>query len=125
MIWLDVAGGVCILLGALLAGIAAIGLHRLPDALGRMHAASKPQTLGIALAAVGLALVLREPAASGTLVLVAALQLVTAPVASQMMARSAYRTGQYRPDLVMVDESVTEDEQHDIDPDAGPDDQAR
>lgn len=115
MMWLDVAGGVCILLGALLCGVAAVGLHRMPDALGRMHAASKAQTLGVALAAVGLALVLRDPAVSGMLVLVAILQMLTAPVASQMMARSAYRTRQYREDTLEIvdgaDRPVRDDEE--------------
>lgn len=102
---LTVAGAVCILLGAVLTVIAAFGLLRLPDALSRMHTASKPQTLGIALIAVGLALELRDPVASGTLLLVALLQLLTAPVASQMMSRSAYLAGRYDRDLLVEDET--------------------
>ena len=42
----DLAAAVCILLGAVLALIAAIGVVRLPDLLTRMHAATKPQVLG-------------------------------------------------------------------------------
>ena len=57
---LDVVGGVLILLGAALALTAAIGLVRLPDVLNRMHAASKPQTLGFLLLCVGLSLILRD-----------------------------------------------------------------
>lgn len=111
---MTIAGGIAILIGALFAAIAAFGLLRLPDAFGRMHTASKPQTLGVALIAVGLALVLHEPAASSMLVLVALLQLLTAPVASQMIARSAYRTGAYRQDLLRVDESGDEQRRGDI-----------
>ena len=102
---LTVAGAVLILLGAVLTVVAAFGLLRLPDALGRMHTASKPQTLGIALIAVGLAFELRDPLASGMLLLVALLQLLTAPVASQMMSRSAYIARQYRRDLLVEDET--------------------
>lgn len=102
---MSIAGAVCILLGALLTAVAAFGLLRLPDALGRMHTASKPQTLGVALVAIGLALALQDPAASGMLVVVAVLQLLTAPVASQMIARSAYRAGHYRRDLLVKDET--------------------
>ena len=102
---LTVIGAVLILLGAALTVIAAFGLLRLPDALGRMHTASKPQTLGIALIAVGLAFELRDPLASGMLLLVALLQLLTAPVASQMMSRSAYIARQYRRDLLVEDET--------------------
>lgn len=100
---LDVVGAVLILLGAFLALTAAIGLVRLPDVLNRMHAASKPQTLGFLALCLGLALVLRDGGATSMLALAAGLQLVTAPVATQMMAKAAYRTGQYRPDLVVDD----------------------
>ncbi len=112
---LDVVGSVMILLGAAFSLTAAIGLLRLPDVLNRMHAASKPQTLGFLLLCLGLALVLRDPAAASMLVLAAGLQLVTAPVATQMMAKAAHRTGQYRADLVVDDrdrEQADEDEQN-------------
>lgn len=100
---LDVVGAVLILIGAALALTAAIGLVRLPDVLNRMHAASKPQTLGFLSLCVGLALVLRDGSATSMLALAAGLQLVTAPVATQMMAKAAHRTGQYRADLVIDD----------------------
>ncbi|WAC65473.1 monovalent cation/H(+) antiporter subunit G [Agrococcus sp. SL85] len=106
---LDVVGATLILLGAGFALTAAIGLVRLPDVLNRMHAASKPQTLGFLLLCAGLALVLRDGAATAMLVLAAGLQLVTAPVATQMMAKAAHRAGQYRADLV-VDERDEGDE---------------
>jgi multicomponent Na+:H+ antiporter subunit G len=101
---LDVVGAVLILVGASLALTAAIGLVRLPDVLNRMHAASKPQTLGFLTLCVGLSLVLRDGGATSMLVLAAGLQLITAPVATQMMAKAAYRTGQYRADLVGADD---------------------
>jgi multicomponent Na+:H+ antiporter subunit G len=100
---LDVVGAVLILVGASLALTAAIGLVRLPDVLNRMHAASKPQTLGFLCLCIGLALVLRDGGATSMLALAAGLQLVTAPVATQMMAKAAHRTGQYRADLVVDD----------------------
>ncbi len=101
---LDVVGAVLILIGASLALTAAIGLVRLPDVLNRMHAASKPQKLGFLTLCMGLALVLRDGGATSMLALAAGLQLVTAPVATQMMAKAAYRTGQYRADLVVSDD---------------------
>lgn len=116
---LDVVGAVLILVGASLALTAAIGLVRLPDVLNRMHAASKPQTLGFLALCLGLALVLRDGSATSLLALAAGLQLVTAPVATQMMAKAAYRTGQYRADLV-VDDRHRPDE-----PDADPRQDAR
>ncbi|CAI9404185.1 MULTISPECIES: monovalent cation/H(+) antiporter subunit G [Aestuariimicrobium] len=102
---LDVTGAVLILLGALLCLVAAIGLVRLPDVLNRMHAASKPQTLGLVLLCIGLALILRTTQASLMLTLAGMLQLVTAPVATQVMGRSAYRTRQHEQSLIVQDET--------------------
>ncbi|SFS15284.1 multisubunit sodium/proton antiporter, MrpG subunit [Agrococcus baldri] len=110
---LDVLGSVMILIGAGFTLTAAIGLVRLPDVLNRMHAASKPQTLGFLLLCSGLAIVLRDPGATTMLILAAGMQLVTAPVATQMMGKAAYRTGQFRSDIVVVDDRTPEDEPDD------------
>ncbi|MEH3068771.1 MAG: monovalent cation/H(+) antiporter subunit G [Aeromicrobium erythreum] len=57
----DVASGALLLLGSALALVAAIGLVRFPDVLTRMHAATKPQTLGLLMVLAGLALRVRDP----------------------------------------------------------------
>ena len=101
---MDVAGAVLLLIGALLCLTAAIGLLRLPDVLSRMHAATKPQTLGLMCVLLGLGLTLRQPAVTGLLILVAGLQLLTAPVAAHMVARTAYRTHQLDDELIVTDE---------------------
>lgn len=41
------------------------------------------------------------------LVVIAALQLLTTPVAAHMVGRAAYRTGQVRDDLLVTDELTT------------------
>ena len=46
---LDIAAGVLVLGGSALALTAAIGVVRFPDTLSRMHAATKPQVLGLLL----------------------------------------------------------------------------
>lgn len=46
---LDTIGAVSIFLGALLALTAAVGIVRFPDTLRRMHAATKPQVVGLVL----------------------------------------------------------------------------
>lgn len=107
MTWTDLADGaaaVCLVIGALLAVIAAIGVLRFPDVLTRMHSATKPQVLGLLLILIGLGLRLREPSTIGLLVLVAVFQLATAPIASHMVGRSSFRAGQVRRDLLVVDE---------------------
>lgn len=106
---LDVVGTVLIVAGALLALTAAIGMLRLPDVLSRMHAATKPQTLGLVLVAIGAALHLRGGVDIWMLVLAAAFQLLTAPVTAHMVGRLAYRTGGVRHDLLHTDELAARD----------------
>ena len=100
----DAVAAVCLVLGAALALVAAVGLLRLPDVLARMHAATKPQTLGLLLLLVGLALGLRDPLVVTTAVLVGGFQLATIPVAAHMLGRAAYRLGRVRSDVLLVDE---------------------
>ncbi|MFB9234422.1 monovalent cation/H(+) antiporter subunit G [Plantactinospora siamensis] len=101
---LDVLSAACLVGGASFSLLAAIGLLRFPDVLSRIHAVTKPQTLGVLLVLTGVGLRLRDPADLGTLLVVAAFQLVMAPVAGQMIGRAAYRTGKVRRDLLEVDE---------------------
>ncbi len=102
-IW-DVVGALVLLLGAMLCLAAAVGLTRFPDVLTRMHAATKPQTLGLLLAVIGVAVSLRDPRALGLLLVVVVVQLLTAPVAAHMVGRTAHRTGQVRGELTQPDE---------------------
>lgn len=96
----DVLAGVCLLAGALLSLIAAIGLIRFPDVLTRMHAGTKPQVLGLLLILLGLGLRLRSAGDVGMLLTVAVFQLMTAPVAAHMIGRAAFRHGHVREDLL-------------------------
>lgn len=100
----DVLGLALLVAGVVLVLVAALGVLRLPDVLSRLHAASKPQVLGLLLVMVALALLLRRPEAVGMLLLAGLLQLVTAPVSAHMVGRAAYRTGKVRHDLLVVDE---------------------
>lgn len=87
----DIFTGVLMLMGALLALVAALGLHRLDDTLSRMHAATKPATLGVLCCAVGAALQVGDVSDVTKLIVVVVLQLVTAPVGAHMLARSITR----------------------------------
>lgn len=100
----DVAGATLVVLGAFLCFAAAVGLVRLPDVLARMHAATKPQTLGLILVAAGVALSLRTWASLGLLLVVVVLQLTTAPVAAHLVSRTVYRSNQVRRDLLARDD---------------------
>ncbi|MCG6567536.1 monovalent cation/H(+) antiporter subunit G [Tessaracoccus sp. ZS01] len=89
----DFISALAILVGAILCFGAAVALVRFPDLLGRMHAITKPQVLGLIFVSVGIALSLRTWWALGLCLLIIALQLLTAPVSASMVSRSAYRSG--------------------------------
>ncbi|MET8554234.1 monovalent cation/H(+) antiporter subunit G [Streptomyces sp. NPDC004959] len=90
----DLAGAVLLLLGCLQCLLGVFGMLLLPDVLARSHSATKPQTLGLLLIVAGVALRLRNGIDNGALALVVFFQFLTAPVASHLVARSAYRTRQ-------------------------------
>jgi len=101
---LDIAAAAFMLAGSLLALTAAVGLLRFGDVLSRMHAATKPQTLGILMIMTAIILHFRtwHTLALGLLVIV--FQLVTAPVAAHMVARGAYHSGAADRSLLSRDE---------------------
>ena len=94
---LDVAGLVCLLLGAMLCVAASIGLLRFPDLLTRMHAGTKPQVLGVLLVILGVGLRTRSGLDVGMLVLIGVFQLLTIPAGAHMVGRAGFRTGQVEP----------------------------
>lgn len=105
---LDWAASVCFILGCALTLIAGIGVLRFPDLLSRMHAATKPQVLGLVLTMAGLALSLGSSEVTWKLLIVVLFQFMTAPVSAHMVGRAGYRTGKVRRDLLVVDE-LTDD----------------
>jgi multicomponent Na+:H+ antiporter subunit G len=100
----DVVAVACLLAGAFLCLTAGLGLVRFPDVLSRMHAGTKPQVLGVLLVMVGGAIRLAGFPSAWMLLLVAAFQLLTAPVSAHMISRVAYRRRHVRRDLLLVDE---------------------
>src|SRR6478735_9275305 len=106
----DVVSAVFLLCGAFLAFAAGVGVVRFPDLLARMHAATKPQVLGLILVLIALGLRLRSWSAVGMLVLVVIFQLMTSPVAAHMVGRAGYRTGKVRPDLLVLDDLTADQE---------------
>ncbi|WP_431074881.1 monovalent cation/H(+) antiporter subunit G [Microbacterium phyllosphaerae] len=105
---IDVAVLVLILLGALLCLSAAVGLLRFRDVPSRLHAATKPQVLGLILICLAIALSLRT--VGGILVglaLVAPIvlmQFATAPLSAHIVGRQAYRNGTTDERSLVVDE---------------------
>lgn len=89
---LDLVGAVLLLLGAFFTAVAALGLFRFGGLFTRMHAATKPQMLGLMLLCAGITVSLRTWQWFLTCTLVIAIQMVAAPVASHLLGRTGYRT---------------------------------
>lgn len=99
--WLS---GFLMITGALLALLAAIGLHRFDNVFARMHAATKPATLGLLLIVVGASLQLGDSGDSVKLFLVVVFQFITAPIAAHLIGRAAYRSVVEVAETIIVDE---------------------
>lgn len=109
MTLVDVVVSVLLLSGTALAVIAAIGLQRFPDVFARMHAATKPATLGLLLVLVGAAARVSDPGDVAKLLLVGLLQFLTAPVGAHMVGRAAYRAGTELSPETSIDELAAAD----------------
>lgn len=101
---LDTIALILALIGGLLCVTAAIGLLRFHDVPTRLHAATKPQVLGLILICIALALSLRSWPVVAFLVPVVLIQLASAPVSAHMVARQAYRNGTIDERSLYVDE---------------------
>lgn len=101
---LDLVSLILILMGALLCLIAAIGLLRLRDVPSRLHAATKPQVLGLMLICLAVSISLREWHVIAFLAAVVVIQFATAPLSAHMVGRQAYRNGRLDTESLVVDE---------------------
>jgi multicomponent Na+:H+ antiporter subunit G len=113
MIIADIVSAVLVLSGSALALTAAIGVVRFPDTLSRMHAATKPQVLGLLLVLIGAAIRLRGNVDVGMLILTGIFTVITAPVVANRVGQLAYREQN-------VDDQLTRDDLH---AEGGPNDQ--
>lgn len=100
----DFLTGLLMLMGAVFCLVASVGVVRLPDALIRMHAATKAGTLGTGLLVIAEAFFYRELGISLRAVTVIALVLLTAPVAAHLIGRAFYRSGEALSDRTWIDE---------------------
>lgn len=88
---LDTVALVLVLIGAVLCLTATIGLLRWRDVPTRLHAATKPQVLGVLLIVIAVELSLRSWEALAFGIPIVLVQFATAPLAAHMVGRAAYR----------------------------------
>ena len=101
---IDYLTGILMIIGGIFCLVASVGIVRLPDALIRMHAATKAGTLGTGLIVIAEALLYRQLGISLRAVTVIALVLLTAPVAAHLIGRAFYRSGEPLSDRTWIDE---------------------
>jgi multicomponent Na+:H+ antiporter subunit G len=85
---------VLLVLGCALILVAAIGVTRFQDALARMHALTKATMLGLVLVLLGATIGIDDVNAATFAGLTVALQVLTTPVSSNLIARATYRAEQ-------------------------------
>lgn len=82
-----------IILGTLTMTLGTVGLLRAPSIYTRLHAASKAVSLGVVSFCLA-AFLVSGPDVRTRVVLIALFLLITTPVASHVIARAAYQTGE-------------------------------
>ncbi|MBT2512246.1 monovalent cation/H(+) antiporter subunit G [Arthrobacter sp. ISL-30] len=102
--FIDALTAVFLVAGALMSLAAAIGLLRFPDLMSRMHAATKPQVLGLFLVLAAIGLQLRTWWVWPVLLVAWIFQLLTVPVSAHMVGRAGYRTKHLQKELLSTDE---------------------
>lgn len=101
---LDLVALLLVLFGALLCLTASIGLLRWRDVPTRLHAATKPQILGLLVICIAVALALRAWPVIAFLVPTLIVQFATAPLGAHMVGRAAYRNGTIDEGSLVVDD---------------------
>lgn len=90
---LELVVALLLVLGGFFAGVAGLGVLRMPDVYVRMHAATKAGTLGAGLILLGVAVYFHELSIITRAGAAIVFLLITAPVAAHMIGRAAHRTG--------------------------------
>ncbi len=87
------AGGVLVLVGALVTLSGGVGLLRMPDFYSRVHAAGLTDTAGVGLIALGLILRAPDWGVVVRLLFILLFLLLTSPTATHALAQAARRDG--------------------------------
>ena len=95
---LDILSWIFLVAGSGFCLIGGLGLLRMPDVFTRLHAVSVIETLGMGLIILGLILQAGFTLVAAKLIIIAALILLTSPVATHALAQAALHAG-IRPQL--------------------------
>ena len=101
-----------VFVGTLFIFIASIGMLRMSNLLIRIHAATKASTLGVGLILIGAAIHFYTWAISVEIILIIWFILMTAPIASHLIARASYFSNIKLTDATFIDELKLHRGQH-------------
>ena len=101
---LDGVAAVFMVIGGLMSLAAGLGLARFPDLHSRMHAATKPQVLGMLMLVLSASIMWRSWEWAAVALLAWGLMILTAPVSAHVVGRVGYRTKHLRSDLLTHDQ---------------------
>ncbi|MDS2172939.1 monovalent cation/H(+) antiporter subunit G [Nesterenkonia sp. CL21] len=101
---LDGVASVFLVVGGLMSLAAGIGMVRFPDLHSRMHAATKPQVLGLLSLLMAAAITWRSWTGVVLVLLAWGLQLLTAPASAHVVGRAGYRTKHFKAGQLAQDE---------------------
>jgi multicomponent Na+:H+ antiporter subunit G len=85
-------GRMFVLVGSLLILLAAVGMVRFDDVFARLHALANASTAGLLVVLAGAAVTLHHANDITSAALAGILQLLTSPVAANMISIATYRT---------------------------------
>jgi multicomponent Na+:H+ antiporter subunit G len=91
---IDLLTAAFVLLGSVFCLLAALGVVRFPDALSRIHAATKAGSFGGSCLLVAALLQFRDLFVTFEVVLIVGFFYLTTPIASHLLGRVAYRISQ-------------------------------
>lgn len=95
---IDILSWIFLVAGGIFCMIGALGMLRMPDMFTRLHGASVVDTLGMGFIILGLILQAGFTLVAAKLIIIAALILLTTPVATHALAQAALHAG-IRPKL--------------------------
>jgi multicomponent Na+:H+ antiporter subunit G len=90
----EVIGAVLMSAGTVLSVLAAWGILNFPSPISRLHAATKPASLGLALLALGAGVAAGSWGLIGVAGLITVFLFVTTPISGHLLGRAAYLAGQ-------------------------------
>jgi multicomponent Na+:H+ antiporter subunit G len=101
---MEAIASILLVLGGVFAFIAALGVLRMPDIMMRIHASTKAGTLGVGFIMAAVAVYFAELGVVSRAIAAIIFMFVSAPVASHLIARAAYRMGVKLTEDTVIDE---------------------